>query len=97
MQKGSDRFDWSVYYGGVEAMERFKAALLEERQRIEPERHRCEVRAVLRMRVQHGVERARTYIERVRKARGDAAADRLRADANEQWRLGNRGESGDWR
>lgn len=71
-------------------------------------RHRCEVRALLRMRQLEGREWVRAWLygstgpdgKRVRGVadiRGQAAADRLAADAAEQWRLGNRGERGDWR
>ncbi|WP_458411220.1 DUF7696 family protein [Kocuria rosea] len=60
-------------------------------------RHQCEVRQVLLWRAERGTEWCRAWIAGVAKHRGQAAADRLRADATHQWAAGNRGEHGDWR
>ena len=63
----------------------------------EEHRHRCEVRQVLAWRVQHGLEWVKEWLDGVAKKRGQAAADRLRADCRTQWAAGNRGEWSDWR
>ena len=63
---------------------------------FEEERHRCEVRQVLRWRVQDR-NKAINYIELVRKRRGDKMADLLHKDSADQWNLGNRGLEGDWK
>ena len=63
---------------------------------FEEERHRAEVRQVLRWRAQDR-STAINYLAKVRKARGDAAADRLTEDCRTQWDKGNRGIQGDWR
>ncbi|HOW49405.1 MAG TPA: hypothetical protein PLB26_17325 [Rubrivivax sp.] len=63
----------------------------------EEHRHRCEVRAVLAWRVQHGQEWAQDWLDGVAARRGAAAAQRLREDCRAQWAKGNRGEPGDWR
>lgn len=63
---------------------------------FEEERHRCEVRQVLRWRAMDRSS-AIQYLSDVRKRRGDAAADRLTADCRTQWDKGNRGIEGDWR
>lgn len=73
----------------------------------EQHRHRCEVRHLLRWTIERGgaVVHAWLYgevvgekrVPGVTDKRGQAAADRLRDDAREQWRLGNRGAAGDWR
>lgn len=60
-------------------------------------RHQCEVRTYLRWAADKGFEHVRRHLELVAQKRGQAAADRLRADMNEQWRLGNRGHHNDWR
>lgn len=75
---------------------------------VELHRHRCEVRQVLRWRVEHGMPWVQRWLYghqpeggmRVRgvgEIRGHAALDRLVADLREQWALGNRGADGDWR
>jgi hypothetical protein len=64
---------------------------------IERIRHQCEVRQVLRWRVEHGREWVRDWLAGVAKRRGHGAADRLDADAREQWTRGNRGAVSDWR
>lgn len=74
----------------------------------EEHRHRCEVRQILRWRLELG----RTFVHEfingqkdnrggivkkgVRQQRGDAAADRLLADCAQQWSLGNDGADGKW-
>lgn len=58
----------------------------------EDERHRAEVRWVCA-----NPQKADSYIRFVEAKRGPEAAERLRADAREQYRLGNRGAFGDWR
>jgi hypothetical protein len=63
---------------------------------FEEERHRCEVRQVLRWRVQDR-NKAINYIELVRKRRGDKMADALHKDSADQWVAGNRGLEGDWK
>lgn len=60
-------------------------------------RHRCEVRQLLRWRVEKGIEFARDYLAGVEKRRGQAAAKVLRDDVLAQWNAGNRGTVGDWR
>lgn len=59
--------------------------------------HQCEVRDVLRRFIAGGDEWMAGFMEKVRKARGDALADALLAEVKEQHRLGNKGEYGDWR
>ncbi len=63
---------------------------------FEEERHRCEVRQVLRWRAQDRSQ-ALEYLSKVRDRRGDNAADTLSKDCKEQWTKGNRGIEGDWR
>ena len=63
----------------------------------EQHRHRCEVRAVLRWRVTEGSDWVKAWLDDLPAWRSKAAAEQLRADVLEQWRLGNRGEPGDWR
>lgn len=63
---------------------------------FEEERHRCEVRQILRWRSEDR-SRAIEYISRVRDKRSNEAADMLQKDCTEQWSKGNRGIHGDWR
>jgi hypothetical protein len=63
---------------------------------FEEERHRCEVRQVLRWRAQDR-NKAINYIELVRKRRGDKMANALHKDSADQWVAGNRGLEGDWK
>jgi hypothetical protein len=63
---------------------------------FEEERHRCEVRQVLRWREQDR-NKAINYIELVRKRRGDKMANALHKDSADQWVAGNRGLEGDWK
>ncbi len=60
------------------------------------DQHQCEVRYLLKLRVANKLK-VPDYFEAVEKKRGAAAVEKLRADANEQWRLGNKGEYDDWR
>jgi hypothetical protein len=64
-------------------------------------RHECEVREWIRRRTEKGPEQGRswlaTVLESIGKKRGADAAERLRNDITNQWRLGNRGQFGDWR
>lgn len=59
-------------------------------------RHQCEVRTIIRERLQKGRDWARGHLELVEKHRGPAARARLEADIREQWELGNRGEYDVW-
>ena len=61
---------------------------------FEEERHRCEVRYVIKLR---NIDRQRMldYLEAVKKERGNC--ERLEKDARDQWSKGNRGIHGDWR
>lgn len=55
-------------------------------------RHQCEVRQVLRWRIEDR-NKALAYLAKV----PDKRRATLEKDAREQWDLGNRGEKGDWR
>lgn len=63
---------------------------------FEEERHRCEVRQVLRWRAQDRSQ-AIEYLSKVRDKRSNEAAEKLQKDCAEQWSKGNRGIHGDWR
>jgi hypothetical protein len=63
---------------------------------FEEERHRCEVRQVLKWRAQDR-SKAIEYLSKVRQRRDDKAADKLHKDCADQWSKGNRGTEGDWR
>ena len=63
---------------------------------FEEERHRCEVRQILRWRAQDKTM-AMEYLSKVRQKRGDKATSKLQKDCTEQWAKGNRGTEGDWR
>jgi len=62
---------------------------------LEQERHRCEVRQVLRWRVEDR-NKAIEYLNLVREKRKEKAKQ-LEDDCKKQWELGNRGDKGDWR
>lgn len=64
---------------------------------VEQHRHRCEVRQVLRWRLEHGREWVREWLAGVAQKRGRAAANALQRDAAEQWQRGNRGGHDEWR
>jgi hypothetical protein len=59
-------------------------------------RHQCEVRTVIRWRIEDRT-RALNYLEAVRVKRGKEAAERLERDVRDQWQKNNRGKEGDWR
>ena len=63
---------------------------------FEEERHRCEVRQVIKWRVQDR-NKAMEYLQAVASKRGQDAADRLRKDSAEQWERKNTGLEGDWK
>lgn len=63
----------------------------------EEHRHRCEVRQLIAWRVERGRYWLRDWLAGVEKIRGKAARARLEQDIAQQWSLGNRGKSGDWR
>lgn len=63
---------------------------------FEEERHRCEVRQVLKWRMQDRTK-AIEYLHLVRKRRGDICADKLEKDCREQWNKGNKGLQGEWK
>ena len=58
-------------------------------------RHRCEVRQVLRWRVENR-NKALIHINKVQDARGIKAAQQLQKDCGDQWATGNRGDKGEW-
>lgn len=61
---------------------------------LEQERHRCEVRYVLKLRV-NDRNKALEYLKLVREKRKEKA-NKLELDCKEQWSRGNRGEKGEW-
>lgn len=63
----------------------------------ETHRHRCEVRQLLRWRVEHGREWLRQWLAGVERVRGKGTLQRLEADIRQQWERGNRGARDDWR
>ena len=62
---------------------------------LEQERHRCEVRYVLQLRVQDR-NKAMEYLSLVREKRKEKAKQ-LEDDCRKQWELGSKGDKGDWR
>ena len=69
---------------------------LEVNEFFEEERHRAEVRQVLKWRVQDRTK-AMDYLALVEKKRGEVVAAKLRNDSRIQWEKGNRGLDGDWK
>ena len=63
---------------------------------FEEERHRCEIRQILKWRVQDRTK-AMEYLLAVEKHRGEVAANKLRIDARIQWEKGSRGLDGEWK
>ncbi len=61
----------------------------------EEHRFRCEVRQILKWRVESR-SKAVEYLALVRKKRGDSRADLLEKDCKDQWSKGSRGEDGVW-
>jgi len=59
----------------------------------EKKRHRCEVRWLIRERLVRGKDWLKTYLNSKNVASRKAA---LEMDIKAQWRLGNRGETGEW-
>jgi len=59
-------------------------------------RHQCEVRWLLRKRVESRSE-ALNYLSKVRDRRGEEAAKALERDVRDQWSKGNRGEEASWK
>ena len=62
---------------------------------LEQERHRCEVRYVLQLRVKDR-NKAMEYLSLVREKRKEKAKQ-LEDDCRKQWELGSIGDKGDWR
>ena len=60
-------------------------------------RHQCEVRTCLRLSNEKGKKALRDYLDGCLSRRGQYATDLLKQDIAEQWKLGNRGEDGEWR
>ena len=60
----------------------------------EPYRHQCEVRQLLKWRAEKGLAWFREYISANRFGGRKA---KLLGDVAEQWKLGNRGEKGQWK
>lgn len=63
---------------------------------FEEERHRAEVRQVLKWRVQDRTK-AMDYLALVEKKRGEEVAAKLRNDSRSQWEKGSRGINGEWK
>ena len=61
----------------------------------EEHRHKCEVRYVLKLRV-NDRNKALEYLNLVREKRKEKA-NKLELDCKKQWSRGNRGEKGEWR
>ena len=60
---------------------------------LEEQRHRCEVRELIRAAQEKGRAWVRAYLG---DKRVDGRRERLRADLNEQLSRGNTGEDGEW-
>lgn len=65
-------------------------------EKFEEDRHKHEVRQVLRWRVEDR-EKAVRYLDAVDEKRRHGGGAKLRKDVLEQWKLGNRGAPNDWR
>ena len=63
---------------------------------VENHRHRCEVRDALRRFQKGGRKALELYLALVEQKRGANAALRLRDDARDQYKKGNRGEPERW-
>lgn len=59
-------------------------------------RHQCEVRTIIRWRMEDR-DRALRYLDGVKQRRGEKAGERLDRDVREQWKLGNRGKENEWK
>lgn len=62
----------------------------------ERERHRCEVRNMIRRYRDEGADAVRAQLAGIEKHRGKALAERLRQDTWAQMKAGNDGEWGKW-
>lgn len=60
---------------------------------LERYRHQCEVRLILSM---SGKPERRSYLDLVRKRRGQTAANEIERDVMDQWKKGNRGGNQAW-
>lgn len=60
-------------------------------------RHQCEVRDIIKKRLEHGSQWAHSHLAEIAKKRGARAAQLLMDDIKFQWAAGNRGEQGEWR
>lgn len=63
---------------------------------FEEERHRCEVRHVLKVRADSR-QKMLDYLDLVKQQRGEQSVEKIEKDAREQWNKGNRGLQGDWK
>lgn len=63
----------------------------------EQHRFRCEVRHLLKLRLNEGKGAAADYLQAARSKRGESGARKLHEATNTQWRAGNRGNPGEWR
>lgn len=57
---------------------------------------RCEVRSIIRKRVEGSLEKAKSFLQQIEAKRGAEATSRLRNEVNVQWSKGNRGNPGEW-
>lgn len=62
---------------------------------FEEERHRCEVRFVIKIRMQDRIKMLE-YLELVKEKRGKEKYEKLEKDARDQWAKGNRANHGEW-
>ena len=60
----------------------------------EEQRHKCEVRQLLKWRKEWGLQRFQRYLQT---AGFDSRRAKLREDIADQWSKGNRGEDGLWK
>lgn len=65
-------------------------------QATEIERHRCEVRDLIKRRVANGKIWLLGMFAQIEKARGHKSMEKLKADVWDQWQKGNRGDDGLW-
>lgn len=66
-------------------------------EQAELERHRCEVRDVIRMYLHNGRDGVSQYLLLVRKSRNAEQAERIRVDTWAQIKAGNTGAKGEWK
>jgi hypothetical protein len=60
-------------------------------------RHQCEVRTCIRISIENGKDVLRAHLDGCEQKRGKEAVEKLKTDISTQWKLGNKGESGEWR